>query len=99
MTMSSAAEHITSIEEKLGTVLAKLRNLRRENEKMRKALEEKQKESEELKAIKLQLELQVDLLKHTDTEDARTSRAALKKRINDYIREIDKCIALLGDKE
>lgn len=99
MTMSSAAEHMRRIEEKLGSVVSLVRNLRRENEKMRKALEEKQQECENLKATKNQLELQVNLLKSTESGDARESKAALKKKINDYIREIDRCIALLGDKE
>lgn len=97
--MPSAVEHISRIEEKLGTVLSKLRTLSKENEKMRKELEEKEKETEELKAVKFQLELQIDLLKTSDTDEAKGSRAILKKRINDYIREIDKCIALLGDKD
>jgi len=28
---------------------------------------------------------------------AKTSKSVLEKKINDYIKEIDRCIALLGD--
>jgi len=37
------------------------------------------------------------LLQSTETEGAKASRAALEKKINTYVKEIDRCIAILGN--
>ena len=43
------------------------------------------------------MELQMNLLRNGESSDAKTSKSVLEKKINDYIKEIDRCIALLGD--
>jgi hypothetical protein len=43
------------------------------------------------------MELQMNLLRNGESGDAKTSKLVLEKKINDYIKEIDRCIALLGD--
>jgi hypothetical protein len=43
------------------------------------------------------MELQMNLLRNAAPADAKTSNLVLEKKINDYIKEIDRCIALLGD--
>jgi len=37
------------------------------------------------------------MLKIGEPEESKESRNALEKKINEYIKEIDKCIAQLGD--
>jgi hypothetical protein len=37
------------------------------------------------------------MLKVAASEESKESRNALEKKINEYIKEIDKCIAQLGD--
>jgi ribosome recycling factor len=44
-----------------------------------------------------QITLQLNMLKATESEDAKEAKSALEKKINEYIKEIDKCIAQLGD--
>jgi vacuolar-type H+-ATPase subunit I/STV1 len=95
--MSEQKETFSRIEEKLGLLTAKLRDFKRENEKMRKELEDKKLQWDELKSKNEQMELQMNLLRNGESGDAKTSKLVLEKKINDYIKEIDRCIALLGD--
>jgi chromosome segregation ATPase len=97
--MNKLQEHITSIEGKLGLLLSKLKSQKKENERLRRELEEKTREWEDQKKKTEQLSLQLELSANNEDESLRSNRAALEKRINDYIKEIDKCIALLGDQD
>jgi hypothetical protein len=95
--MPEQHESFSRIEEKLGLLTLKLRDYKRENEKMRKELEEKKLQWEELKTKNEQMELQMTLLRNGEKGESKTSKSVLEKKINDYIKEIDRCIALLGD--
>lgn len=95
--MPEQRETFSRIEEKLGLLTSKLRDYKRENEKMRKELEDKKLQWDELKTKNEQMELQMTLLRNGQPTDVNTSKLVLEKKINDYIKEIDRCIALLGD--
>ncbi len=95
--MPEQKETFSRIEEKLGLLTSKLRDYKRENEKMRKELEDKKLQWDELKTKNEQMELQMNLLRNAAPADTKTSNLVLEKKINDYIKEIDRCIALLGD--
>jgi cell division protein FtsB len=95
--MSEQKATFIRIEEKLGLLTSKLREYKRENEKMRKELEDKKLQWDELKTKNEQMELQMNLLRNGESTDDKTSKSVLEKKINDYIKEIDRCIALLGD--
>ena len=95
--MSEQNATFSRIEEKLGLLTSKLREYKRENEKMRKELEDKKLQWDELKTKNEQMELQMNLLRNGESMDTKTSKSVLEKKINDYIKEIDRCIALLGD--
>lgn len=95
--MQAQKENFKRIEEKLVTLSTKLREFKRENDKMRKELEDKKLQWEELKGKNEQMELQMNMLRNDESNDSKTSRTVLEKKINDYIKEIDRCIALLGD--
>jgi chromosome segregation ATPase len=97
--MNKLQEHIASIEGKLGLLLSKLKSQKKENDRLRKELEEKTREWDDQKKKIEQLTLQLELTAATDTAASQTNKAALEKRINDYVKEIDKCIALLGDQD
>ena len=95
--MDEAHNHIKRIEEKINTVSQRIKSLRKENEKIRKELEDKIIECEALKTNAKQMELSLGMIKSSESTDSKESRTALEKKINDYIKEIDKCIALLGN--
>jgi chromosome segregation ATPase len=95
--MPEQKETFSRIEEKLGLLTSKLRDYKRENEKMRKELEDKKLQWDELKTKNEEMELQMTLLRNGASGDVKTSKSVLEKKINEYIKEIDRCIALLGD--
>lgn len=95
--MADTDDQIKRIAEKLGIVSSRLKTLRKENEKIRKALEEKNLECDTIRAAAKQMELNLNVMKSSEGVDSKESRAALEKKINDYIKEIDRCIALLGN--
>jgi chromosome segregation ATPase len=95
--MSSGIEQISRIEEKLNKLLSQQQQLLRENQKLRKEQEVQIERQKNLKAKIDELEIQVALLQSTESPASKTSRAALEKKINAYVKEIDKCIAILGN--
>jgi dsDNA-specific endonuclease/ATPase MutS2 len=95
--MPEQTETFSRIVEKLELLTTKLRDYKRENEKMRKELEEKKLKWDEQLTKYQEMELQMNVLKSRESDDAKTSKSVLEKKINEYIKEIDRCIALLGD--
>jgi hypothetical protein len=95
--MSSGIEQIGRIEEKLTKLLVQHQQLLRENQKLRIEQEVQLETQKKLKAKIDELELQVGLLQSTETSVSKSSRAALEKKINAYVKEIDRCIAVLGN--
>jgi predicted nucleic acid-binding Zn-ribbon protein len=95
--MSALQSHIERIEEKLKTVLSRHQSLKKENEKLKKQLVKSEEEKEALVDQLKQSALQISMLRSSEGNSSKASRAALEKRINAYVKEIDRCIALLGD--
>ena len=95
--MSSGIEQIGRIEEKLTKLLVQHQQLLRENQKLRIEQEVQLETQKKLKAKIDELELQVGLLQSTETSVSKSSRAVLEKKINAYVKEIDRCIAVLGN--
>lgn len=95
--MSSGIEQISRIEEKLNKLLSQHNHLLRENQKLRNEQAVQLETQKKMKAKVDELELQIALLQSTESSASKTSRAALEKKINAYVKEIDKCIAILGN--
>ncbi|MFM8587518.1 MAG: hypothetical protein ACKOBX_04155 [Bacteroidota bacterium] len=95
--MATAQEHINIIEQKLSTLIERYNALLKENERLKKNLQEASGELNEIKEKNDQITLQLNMLKAGESEESRESRNALEKKINEYVKEIDKCIAQLGD--
>jgi hypothetical protein len=93
----SVIQHIERIESKLNLLLGKIKYLKKENENLRKELEIKQIEQVELKEKIDQYKFKLCLQIPDNTGISKESRLELEKKINGYIKEIDRCIALLGD--
>ena len=97
--MSIQEEHIKRIEEKLSKLLSRLRDLEKHNERLQKEINNKNLICEDLRKKVEQLELGINLHKASESDDSQISRNALDKKINEYIKEIYRCIALLGDQD
>jgi chromosome segregation ATPase len=88
---------ILRIQDKLQQLLRQRDLLLKENGKLkddlRKAQENQTGESKRLE----QLKQQVEVLRVTKTDMSEGEKRELEKRLGQYIREIDRCIALLGE--
>mgnify|MGYP003332949016 CR=1 FL=1 len=93
----STQSHIQSIQEKLIQLVERLNNLQKENARLKKELEESNTKADALKNKNEQILLQLNMLKASESTEAKEAKLALEKKINEYIKEIDKCIAQLGD--
>jgi len=80
---------IKSIQDKLQQLLKQQALLQRENQKLKKENTEKE---QSLQAIRQQ----VDVLKLGSGKLDHAEKNALSKRIDGYLKEIDKCLALLN---
>jgi|694.fasta_scaffold17777_10 chromosome segregation ATPase len=95
--MSSGQQQLERIEEKLASLIAQHQQTLRENQKLRKEQENYLSNQQVLKTRVEELEIKIALLQTSESEGAKSSRAALEKKINTYVKEIDRCIAILGN--
>lgn len=71
--------------------------LREENQSLREQLACTTEEKETLTGQITQLQEQIGLLKMSSGSLENQDRKEMEKKINQYIREIDRCIAQLGE--
>lgn len=95
--MTPVADHIARISSKLGKLIRNYRALEKEHEKVKAELERRVAAEEELRTRYAALEQQLALLRASSGEMDEHSRKELERKLNVYIREIDRCITLLGD--
>ncbi|MCW3087841.1 MAG: hypothetical protein JWQ78_1227 [Sediminibacterium sp.] len=87
---------IKSIQEKLQQLLRQQALLHRENQKLKKDLEKAVTLSEEKETSLQAIRQQVDVLKLGSGNLDEAEKNALGKRIDGYLKEIDKCLTLLN---
>lgn len=94
--MSNTDQHLKRIHDKLHLLLKEHTAIVKENKKLKdelnlagKKISDQQKNAEELKQ-------QVSILKVSAGEMNDTDKKEFEKRINSYLKEIDRCIAMLG---
>jgi regulator of replication initiation timing len=94
--MMTTTEHIDRIRQKLQVLLKEHLALQKENEKLKSEISRKQGIEQELKEKTKLLEQQVNILKASSGQMDEASKKAFEKQLNHYIREIDRCIAMLS---
>jgi hypothetical protein len=95
--MSELEVHIKRIQEKLQRLLKQYGELQKENTQLKKELEKSSKQSSQhLQTIET-LKQQVEILKISSGNWDTNDKKEFEKRISHYIKEIDKCIALLSE--
>ena len=87
---------IKSIQDKLQQLLKQQALLQKENQKLKKDLERSVSESSEKEQSLQAIRQQVDVLKLGSGKLDDAEKNALGKRIDGYLKEIDKCLALLN---
>ena len=90
-------EHIKRINDKLQRLVKKYAQLQKENEKLKNDLY-LIKASEKEKDEQLQLlALRIDVLKAARGDMKEEEKKRFEKKINQYLKDVDKCIALLNE--
>ncbi|HVS96177.1 MAG TPA: hypothetical protein VHE54_06815 [Puia sp.] len=88
---------VRRIQEKLQQLLRQRDLLQKENGRLKEDLRALQEELLD-RTTKLEaLQQQVEILKATQAAMSDEEKRALEKRLGQYIREIDRCIAMLGE--
>jgi len=95
--MNPLEQHIQRINEKLQQLLKQYRASQKETEKFKKELADiKSLQNEKIRQME-ELEQKVAILKTATNNLNEDDKKDLEKRLNQYIREIDRCIAMLSE--
>jgi regulator of replication initiation timing len=95
--MSTLQHDLERIQQKLQQLVQVQQKLRAENQALREQLAVTTEEKETLTGHITQLQEQIGLLKMSSGSLENQDRKEMEKKINQYIREIDRCIAQLGE--
>ena len=95
--MSSQEIQLKRIQDKLQQLLKQYAVLQKENNRMKEELQRDTKNTLVNQQHIDDLKQQVEVLKITSGNWDETDRKDFEKRINSYIKEIDRCITLLSD--
>ncbi len=95
--MAEREDQLKRIQEKVQQLLKKHTALQKENQQLRTQLEASQTQAiQHLKNVET-LKQQVEILKASSGQMSEADKKQFEKRINSYLKEIDRCIAMLGD--
>jgi hypothetical protein len=94
--MKDVAHLVSGIEYKLGKLLEQQYRHRAENQKYQSEIAELKQVISEQKDRIIQLENKIKTLKITKTLETKEGNVEAKLKINELVREIDKCIGLLN---
>jgi len=95
--MTDLDVHIKRIQEKLERLLKQYNDLQKENNVLRKEAERSSRQAAVNQQTIENLKQQVEVLKISSGNWDENDKKEFEKRINHYIKEIDKCIALLSE--
>lgn len=94
--MKDVATLVSGIEYKLGRLIAQNHKQRNDNEKLTGEIQDlKQIINEQKNTVRL-LEEKIKILKIAKTLESKEGNVEAKLKINELVREIDKCIGLLN---
>lgn len=94
--MADLDPQLKSLQEKLQQLLRHQQALLKENQRLHKELEKAGNTNKEKEQFIQNLQQKVDTLKIGAGNLNESDKAALGKKIDGYLKEIDKCIALLN---
>jgi translation initiation factor 2B subunit (eIF-2B alpha/beta/delta family) len=95
--MAEIEIQLKRIQDKLQQVLKDYSALQKENLRLKEELDKNRTQSFTNQQTIEELKQQVDVLKITSGDWDEKDKKEFEKRINSYIKEIDRCIALLSE--
>lgn len=95
--MNPLEQHLQRVSEKLQLLLKRYKALQKDNERLKQELFDL-KQADAARAQQLEdLEQKVIILKTATNNMTEQDKKDLEKKLNQYIREIDRCIAVLSE--
>jgi hypothetical protein len=95
--MTQPESQLQRVHEKLMLLIRQHQMLQKENERLKEDLKKIQLYSEGVSREADKFRQQAEVLKLSGREMEESDKKMLEKRLNQYVREIDKCIALLQE--
>jgi chromosome segregation ATPase len=95
--MSTTEQHLKRIQEKLQQLLKQHAAVLKENSKLKEEVESARQKITVQQQGAEELKQQVSILKVSAGEMSENDKKEFEKKINGYLKEIDRCIALLGE--
>ena len=95
--MSTTEHHLKRIQDKLQQLLKQYISLQKENSQLKEQLNKTNQQAVQHQKNIDELKQQVIVLKLSAGEMNETDKKEFEKKINGYLKEIDRCIALLGE--
>jgi len=95
--MSNTAQHLKRIQDKLQQLLKQHAAIQKENSRLKEELDISQQKIIGQQKSADELKQQVSILKVSAGEMSEADKKEFEKRINGYLKEIDKCIAMLSE--
>jgi hypothetical protein len=95
--MTQPELQLKRVHEKILLLLKQHQNLQKENERLKEELKKMQDRGDILSRDAEKFRQQAEVSKLTGRGLEESDKKMLEKRLNQYVREIDKCIALLQE--
>ena len=96
ITVNTTEEHLKRIQDKVQQLLKQHIILQKENQSLKVELDNIKKEASQFRENSETLKQQVEILKYSNGDMSDEDKKQFEKRINSYIKEIDRCITMLG---
>jgi exoribonuclease R len=94
--MTESEQHLKRIQDKVQQLLKQHIALQKENQSLKQELESLCKETSTFRENADSLKQQVEILKYSNGEMEEEDKKQFEKRINTYLKEIDRCITMLS---
>jgi hypothetical protein len=94
--MNNTEQHLKRIQDKLQLLLKEHSAVIKENNKLKEELAEAEQKIATQQKNADELKQQVSILKVSAGDMSEADKKEFEKRINGYLKEIDRCIAMLG---
>ena len=96
--MTGPEHQLKRIQDKFALVLKNYQGLQKENEKMKSDFQKLNERCDALGREAEKLKAQSEIMKYNTNDGMQEGeKKDLEKRLNQYVREINRCIALLND--
>ena len=95
--MNPTEQHLKRIHDKLQQLLKTHTALQKENNQLKKELNKSNQQALLLQKNNEALKQRLEVLKLSSGDMTASDKKEFEKRINSYIKEIDRCIVLLGN--